>query len=187
MFYFRELLISKRSKTSTVLNEKERLSIVACNVLLYTNELDERLKHGLTLSLPVTRICVNYSTVYNDTLVAKGLISKLPFSVSVCFRMKIIPKASGIVLVLIIPFEVWIIKYCHQPAKANAECERKQQNQYANPEYRQCRLNGLLQLFILPFRHAGVDLCKYQRQTSLHDWMQQKAWGLDFEINTYNS
>ena len=28
----------------------------------------------LTLSLPVTRICVNYSTVYNDTLVAKGLI-----------------------------------------------------------------------------------------------------------------
>ena len=27
----------------------------------------------LTLSLPVTRICVNYSTVYNDTLVAKGL------------------------------------------------------------------------------------------------------------------
>ena len=29
----------------------------------------------LTLSLPVTRICVNYSTVYNDTLVAKGLIT----------------------------------------------------------------------------------------------------------------
>ena len=28
---------------------------------------------ALTLSLPVTRICVNYSTVYNDTLVAKGL------------------------------------------------------------------------------------------------------------------
>ena len=28
---------------------------------------------SLTLSLPVTRICVNYSTVYNDTLVAKGL------------------------------------------------------------------------------------------------------------------
>ena len=27
----------------------------------------------LTLSLPVTRICVNYSTVYNDMLVAKGL------------------------------------------------------------------------------------------------------------------
>ena len=27
----------------------------------------------LTLSLPVTRICVNFSTVYNDTLVAKGL------------------------------------------------------------------------------------------------------------------
>ena len=27
----------------------------------------------LTLLLPVTRICVNYSTVYNDTLVAKGL------------------------------------------------------------------------------------------------------------------
>ena len=37
----------------------------------------EGAKHGktmqLTLSLPVTRICVNYSTVYNDTLVAKGL------------------------------------------------------------------------------------------------------------------
>ena len=28
----------------------------------------------LTLSLPVTRICVNISIVYNDTLVAKGLI-----------------------------------------------------------------------------------------------------------------
>ena len=28
----------------------------------------------LTLSLPGTRICVNFSTVYNDTLVAKGLI-----------------------------------------------------------------------------------------------------------------
>ena len=27
----------------------------------------------LTLSLPDTRICVNFSTVYNDTLVAKGL------------------------------------------------------------------------------------------------------------------
>ena len=30
--------------------------------------------HILTLSLPVRRICVNFSTVYNDTLVAKGLI-----------------------------------------------------------------------------------------------------------------
>ena len=30
----------------------------------------------LTLnSLPDTRICVNFSTVYNDTLVAKGLMS----------------------------------------------------------------------------------------------------------------
>ena len=28
---------------------------------------------SLTLSLPVTHICVNFSTVYNDTLVAKGL------------------------------------------------------------------------------------------------------------------
>ena len=37
------------------------LIIVQCNLYL-------------TLSLPVTRICVNYSTVYNDTLVAKGLI-----------------------------------------------------------------------------------------------------------------
>ena len=27
-----------------------------------------------TLSLPVTRICVNFSTVYNDMLIAKGLI-----------------------------------------------------------------------------------------------------------------
>ena len=27
----------------------------------------------LTLSLPVTRMCVNFSTVYNDMLVAKGL------------------------------------------------------------------------------------------------------------------
>ena len=27
----------------------------------------------LTHSLPVTRICINYSTDYNDTLVAKGL------------------------------------------------------------------------------------------------------------------
>ena len=33
------------------------------------------LVHGpLTLSLPVMHICVNFSTVYNDTLVAKGLI-----------------------------------------------------------------------------------------------------------------
>ena len=30
----------------------------------------------LTLSLPLTRICVNISTVYNDTLVAKGLMIK---------------------------------------------------------------------------------------------------------------
>ena len=29
--------------------------------------------YNLTLSLPDTRICVNFSTVYNDTLVAKGL------------------------------------------------------------------------------------------------------------------
>ena len=34
----------------------------------------------LTLSLPVTRICVNYSTVYNDTLVAKGLIGCVLYS-----------------------------------------------------------------------------------------------------------
>ena len=27
----------------------------------------------LTISLPVTRTCVNFYTVYNDTLVAKGL------------------------------------------------------------------------------------------------------------------
>ena len=34
----------------------------------------ELVRHGrLTLSLPLTRICVNISTVYNDTLVAKGL------------------------------------------------------------------------------------------------------------------
>ena len=31
----------------------------------------------LTLSLPVTRICVNFSTVYNDMLVAKGLNSEI--------------------------------------------------------------------------------------------------------------
>ena len=31
----------------------------------------------LTLSLPVTRICVNFSTVYNDRLVAKGLTGNL--------------------------------------------------------------------------------------------------------------
>ena len=29
----------------------------------------------LNLSLPVTHICVNFPTVYNDTLVAKGLRS----------------------------------------------------------------------------------------------------------------
>ena len=33
--------------------------------------------YGLTLSLSVTRICVNISTVYNDTLVAKGLIREI--------------------------------------------------------------------------------------------------------------
>ena len=32
-------------------------------------------KDTLTLFLPVTRICVNFSTVYNDTLVAKGLMN----------------------------------------------------------------------------------------------------------------
>ena len=29
----------------------------------------------LTLSLPVTHMCVDFSTVYNDMLVAKGLMS----------------------------------------------------------------------------------------------------------------
>ena len=38
---------------------------------------DLKLRTYLTLSLPVTRICVNFSTVYNDTLVAKGLINVL--------------------------------------------------------------------------------------------------------------
>ena len=42
------------------------------------NFMDNGEKHPfslltLTLSLPVMRICVIYSTVYNDTLVAKGL------------------------------------------------------------------------------------------------------------------
>ena len=31
-------------------------------------------KDDLTISLPVMRICINFSIVYNDTLVAKGLI-----------------------------------------------------------------------------------------------------------------
>ena len=31
-------------------------------------------QYTLTPSLPVTRICVNFPTVYNETLVAKGLI-----------------------------------------------------------------------------------------------------------------
>ena len=31
-------------------------------------------RRELTLSLPLTRICVNISTVYNDTLVGKGLM-----------------------------------------------------------------------------------------------------------------
>ena len=48
----------------------------------------------LTLSLPVTRICVNFSTVYNDTLVAKGLTvirREFPFGnmVKKCFAKKI--------------------------------------------------------------------------------------------------
>ena len=41
-------------------------------------------KNILTLSLPVTRICVNYSTVYNDTLVAKGLNKKIFCSYTTC-------------------------------------------------------------------------------------------------------
>ena len=38
--------------------------------------------NALTLSLPVTRICVNFSTVYNDTLVAKGLTDIYHLSLS---------------------------------------------------------------------------------------------------------
>ena len=37
----------------------------------------------LTLSLPVTHICVNFSTVYNDMLVAKGL-KKITDSKEIC-------------------------------------------------------------------------------------------------------
>ena len=33
----------------------------------------KQLPWSFTLSLPDTRTCVNFSTVYNDTLVAKGL------------------------------------------------------------------------------------------------------------------
>ena len=33
----------------------------------------EHYGYGLTLSLPVMRICVNFSTVYNDSLIVKGL------------------------------------------------------------------------------------------------------------------
>ena len=36
-------------------------------------EHSDEVEPDLTLSLPVTHICVNFSTVYNDTLVAKGL------------------------------------------------------------------------------------------------------------------
>ena len=36
-------------------------------------DIIEMIGLNLTLSLPVTRICVNFSTVFNDTLVAKGL------------------------------------------------------------------------------------------------------------------
>ena len=57
------------SKTEMVLSKSEG----------ETHELKGSLNQGLslnrdsTLSLPVTRICVNFSTVYNDTLVAKEL------------------------------------------------------------------------------------------------------------------
>ena len=36
----------------------------------------------LTLSLPVTGICINISTVYNDMLVAKGLTGNMNMIVS---------------------------------------------------------------------------------------------------------
>ena len=38
---------------------------------------------NLTLSLPDMRICVDFSTVYNDMLVAKGLNAVLQFLTSV--------------------------------------------------------------------------------------------------------
>ena len=42
-------------------------------LVLSLNWLKTQKSKLLTLSLPLTRICVNISTVYNDTLVAKGL------------------------------------------------------------------------------------------------------------------
>ena len=48
--------------------------VVSTAVVEYPDLL--MLNSNSTLSLPVTRMCVNFSTVYNDTLVAKGLIIK---------------------------------------------------------------------------------------------------------------
>ena len=56
----------------------------------------------LTLSLPVMRICVNYSTVYNDTLVVKGLtvVHKINFSHSIIL-LKLLSEWNTISAIII--------------------------------------------------------------------------------------
>ena len=47
--------------------------ILAAQEVKYNSTISHLFHRLLTLSLPVTRICVNFSTVFNDTLVVKGL------------------------------------------------------------------------------------------------------------------
>ena len=48
--------------------------VVPLNWSVFATGTQMLVKTWLTLSLPVTHVCVNFSTVYNDMLVAKGLI-----------------------------------------------------------------------------------------------------------------
>ena len=53
---------------------------------------------GLTLSLPVTHICLYFSTVYNDTLVAKGLkVEQKRERARLCFLQKVRAEWKSIV------------------------------------------------------------------------------------------
>ena len=58
----------------TMKNPDQRKDWIHDNTLFVDSK--QWFKSKLTLSLLVTRICVNYSNVYNDTLVAKGLKKK---------------------------------------------------------------------------------------------------------------
>ena len=78
---------------------------------------DHYSKEYLTLSLPVTRISVNFSTVYNDTLVVEGLTFIIMQKYKIAFNKNSKLKIVKFVTFILFYYNQELLKYTKKSNK----------------------------------------------------------------------